>query len=188
MVDILVESWNRHWISYPIYRYVVLPCIKVCKNIPQGAPTARYVAVHAPAVAGLSGKYFSGSNESTPSNLALNGEEARRFWNFSDELTVEKAHGGFSSLNHWVPNIVSGVWPIARNLRVKTGGDLGITEKVLSYSYDFNFFNFVYWDLIKFPHIMYFHILWILCFSPLSKFFSSVPGLKYVQANGVRLW
>lgn len=155
---ILVESWNWHWIYYAIYRYEIR-CSSLHQSLSKQYKGHRlhvtWQCMH-PAVAGLSGKYFSGSNESTPLNLALNGEEARRFWNFSDELTVGKAHGGFSSLNHWVRNIVNGVWPIARNLRVKTGVDLGITEKLLSYSYDFKLFNLVYWNLIEFPHIMNF--------------------------------
>lgn len=72
---------------------------KFLKTIPQAAATTCYVAVH-PAVSGVSGKYFSDCNESTPSKLASNDQEISRLWNFSDELTIEKLH---VSLKSFVP-------------------------------------------------------------------------------------
>ncbi|KAJ4776600.1 NAD(P)-binding Rossmann-fold superfamily protein [Rhynchospora pubera] len=69
---------------------------KLLKTIPQAASTTCYVAVH-PALAGVSGKYFSDCNESTTSKLASNDQEALRLWEFSDKLTIEKAIVGFKS-------------------------------------------------------------------------------------------
>ncbi|KAJ3672461.1 hypothetical protein LUZ60_007182 [Juncus effusus] len=69
---------------------------KLLKTIPQAAATTCYVAVH-PSVAGVSGKYFSDCNESAPSKLASDGQEALRLWDFSDEITVQKACFGFKS-------------------------------------------------------------------------------------------
>jgi retinol dehydrogenase 12 len=63
---------------------------KLLKTIPQAAATTCYMAVH-PSITGVSGKYFSDCNETTTSKLASNGQEALRLWDYSDELTIEKA-------------------------------------------------------------------------------------------------
>ncbi|KZV31559.1 short-chain dehydrogenase TIC 32, chloroplastic [Dorcoceras hygrometricum] len=59
------------------------------KNIPQGAATTCYVALH-PQVKGVSGKYFSDSNISNPSSLAKDVDLAKKLWDFSLNLTGNK--------------------------------------------------------------------------------------------------
>ncbi|KAL7136483.1 hypothetical protein ABFS83_10G034100 [Erythranthe nasuta] len=55
------------------------------KNVPQGAATTCYVALH-PSLKGVSGKYFSDCNESKPSRLARDEVLAKRLWEFSNKL------------------------------------------------------------------------------------------------------
>jgi hypothetical protein len=55
----------------------------------QAAATTCYVAVH-PAVAGVSGKYFTDCNEASPSRLSASSEEAAKLWSFSESITAEK--------------------------------------------------------------------------------------------------
>uniref|UniRef100_A0A5B7A191 Short-chain dehydrogenase TIC 32 n=1 Tax=Davidia involucrata TaxID=16924 RepID=A0A5B7A191_DAVIN len=55
------------------------------KNIPQGAATTCYVALH-PRLKGVTGKYFEDCNQFTPSNLARNEVLGKKLWDFSDEL------------------------------------------------------------------------------------------------------
>ncbi|KAG6384322.1 hypothetical protein SASPL_155873 [Salvia splendens] len=52
------------------------------KNIPQGAATTCYVALH-PEVEGVSGKYFLNSNVGQPSNLSSDIQLAKKLWDFS---------------------------------------------------------------------------------------------------------
>lgn len=52
----------------------------------QGARTSIHVA-SAPALAGVTGKYFARSREATPRRPALDREAARRLWAASEELT-----------------------------------------------------------------------------------------------------
>ncbi|XP_057776033.1 short-chain dehydrogenase TIC 32, chloroplastic-like isoform X2 [Salvia miltiorrhiza] len=59
------------------------------KNIPQGAATTCYVALH-PQVEGVSGEYFSDSNVARPSERARDAQLAKNLWNFSLELTNPK--------------------------------------------------------------------------------------------------
>ncbi|KAL7111702.1 hypothetical protein ACP275_05G106500 [Erythranthe tilingii] len=59
------------------------------KNIPQGAATTCYVALH-PQVKGVTGKYFADSNISTQSSLSLDAELAKKLWDFSLDLTEPK--------------------------------------------------------------------------------------------------
>ncbi|KAK6117053.1 hypothetical protein DH2020_049196 [Rehmannia glutinosa] len=59
------------------------------KNIPQGAATTCYVALH-PQVKGVSGEYFADSNISKPSSLASDTELAKKLWDFSLNLTEPK--------------------------------------------------------------------------------------------------
>ncbi|KAL6578819.1 Short-chain dehydrogenase TIC 32, chloroplastic [Orobanche minor] len=56
------------------------------KNIPQGAATTCYVALH-PQVNGVSGQYFADSNIAKASQLASDAELANKLWNFSLKLT-----------------------------------------------------------------------------------------------------
>ncbi|KAK2984545.1 hypothetical protein RJ640_018923 [Escallonia rubra] len=58
----------------------------VLKNIPQGAATTCYVALH-PKVKGVSGEYFVDSNLAKPSPLAVDADLAKKLWDFSLDLT-----------------------------------------------------------------------------------------------------
>ncbi|XP_065858289.1 short-chain dehydrogenase TIC 32, chloroplastic-like [Euphorbia lathyris] len=58
----------------------------VLKNVPQGAATTCYVALH-PQVKGVTGKYFMDSNIAKPSSLAVDTELAKKLWDFSFKLT-----------------------------------------------------------------------------------------------------
>lgn len=55
------------------------------KNIPQGASTQCYVALH-PRLKGVGGKYFSDNNEAAPSSLATNTVLAKKLWEFSEKI------------------------------------------------------------------------------------------------------
>ncbi|GER47954.1 NAD(P)-binding Rossmann-fold superfamily protein [Striga asiatica] len=59
------------------------------KNIPQGAATTCYVALH-PQVKGVSGEYFADSNLSKMSQLASDAQLAKKLWDFSLNLTEPK--------------------------------------------------------------------------------------------------
>ncbi|URD82873.1 PPR repeat [Musa troglodytarum] len=59
------------------------------KNVPQGAATTCYVALH-PSVKGVTGKYFVDCNEAKPSALAGDETLARRLWDFSEKLVKAK--------------------------------------------------------------------------------------------------
>ncbi|KAL8053868.1 hypothetical protein ABFX02_05G101300 [Erythranthe guttata] len=59
------------------------------KNIPQGAATTCYAALH-PQVKGVTGNYFADSNISTQSSLSLDAELAKKLWDFSLDLTEPK--------------------------------------------------------------------------------------------------
>ncbi|XP_057776039.1 short-chain dehydrogenase TIC 32, chloroplastic-like [Salvia miltiorrhiza] len=59
------------------------------KDIPQGAATTCYVALH-PAVEGVSGEYFSDSNVGQPTKLATDAQLAQKLWDFSLKLTNPK--------------------------------------------------------------------------------------------------
>jgi len=72
------------------YRRTVLgfltQCVKFAlKNIPQGASTQCYVALH-PQLKGIGGKYFSDNNEAAPGSLATNTVLAKKLWEFSEKL------------------------------------------------------------------------------------------------------
>ncbi|XP_076887294.1 short-chain dehydrogenase TIC 32, chloroplastic-like [Bidens hawaiensis] len=56
------------------------------KNIPQGAATSCYVALH-PQVKGVSGEYFADCNISKAGKFVDDSEMAKKLWNFSLELT-----------------------------------------------------------------------------------------------------
>ncbi|KAE8692849.1 Short-chain dehydrogenase TIC 32 [Hibiscus syriacus] len=55
------------------------------KNVPQGAATTCYVALH-PRLKGVTGKYFIDCNEMTPSSYARDEALARELWDFSHKL------------------------------------------------------------------------------------------------------
>ncbi|PHT57710.1 Short-chain dehydrogenase TIC 32, chloroplastic [Capsicum baccatum] len=56
------------------------------KNIPQGAATTCYVALH-PQVKGITGEYFADSNIAAPTSQAKDAELAKKLWDFSLNLT-----------------------------------------------------------------------------------------------------
>ncbi|XP_009624274.1 short-chain dehydrogenase TIC 32 B, chloroplastic-like isoform X1 [Nicotiana tomentosiformis] len=55
------------------------------KNVPQGAATTCFVALH-PRLKGVTGKYFHDCNEYKPSKLARDEALARNLWDFSNNL------------------------------------------------------------------------------------------------------
>ncbi|OAY41269.1 short-chain dehydrogenase TIC 32 B, chloroplastic [Manihot esculenta] len=55
------------------------------KNVPQGAATTCYVALH-PSLKGVSGKYFVDCNEMKPSTYARDESLASKLWDFSNKL------------------------------------------------------------------------------------------------------
>ncbi|XP_078167930.1 short-chain dehydrogenase TIC 32, chloroplastic-like isoform X2 [Carex rostrata] len=55
------------------------------KNIPQGAATTCYLALH-PNVRDVSGKYFHNSNETLPTKYARDMDLAKNLWNISQNL------------------------------------------------------------------------------------------------------
>ncbi|KAL2550435.1 NAD(P)-binding Rossmann-fold superfamily protein [Forsythia ovata] len=55
------------------------------KNIPQGASTSCYLALH-PQVKGISGEYFSDNNLAKPSSRAADTDLSRKLWDFSMDL------------------------------------------------------------------------------------------------------
>ncbi|CAH1451401.1 unnamed protein product [Lactuca virosa] len=59
------------------------------KNIPQGAATTCYVAMH-PQVKGVSGEYFADCNISKASKYVDDSEMVKKLWDFSLELTESK--------------------------------------------------------------------------------------------------
>jgi hypothetical protein len=64
----------------------------IWKNVPQGAATTCYVALH-PNVKGVTGKYFVDCNEFKPSAFAKNKQLAKKLWDFSNKLinSISKA-------------------------------------------------------------------------------------------------
>lgn len=55
------------------------------KDVPQGAATTCYVALH-PNVKGVSGEYFQDSNLGKPSELAKDKELAKKLWDYSTSV------------------------------------------------------------------------------------------------------
>ncbi|KAG6490382.1 hypothetical protein ZIOFF_051678 [Zingiber officinale] len=55
------------------------------KNVPQGAATTCYVALH-PNLRGVTGKYFDDCNEEDTSNHAKDEELARKLWDISEKM------------------------------------------------------------------------------------------------------
>nr|GEW44679.1 hypothetical protein [Tanacetum cinerariifolium] len=59
------------------------------KNVPQGAATTCYVALH-PQLKGISGQYFADSNLSKASGFGRDPELAKKLWDFTAKLTQGK--------------------------------------------------------------------------------------------------
>jgi WW domain-containing oxidoreductase len=77
-------------LNTPHHNGLVIGVLKyLMKNIPQGAATTCYMALH-PQVKGVSGEYFSDCNIAKRSALAKDEELAKKLWDFSLNLTDTK--------------------------------------------------------------------------------------------------
>ncbi|CAA3024718.1 Hypothetical predicted protein [Olea europaea subsp. europaea] len=79
---IMTNLFKHSAISMRILKFFT--CI-LWKNVPQGAATTCYVALH-PKIKGVSGKYFMDCNEFKPSRLATDEALAKKLWDFSNKL------------------------------------------------------------------------------------------------------
>ncbi|KAK7279926.1 hypothetical protein RJT34_24987 [Clitoria ternatea] len=91
-VDITANSLHPGTIATNLFRYnsAVNGLIGavgrlVLKNVQQGAATTCYVALN-PQVKGVSGKYFSDSNEAKPTSQGTDFDLAKKLWDFSMNL------------------------------------------------------------------------------------------------------
>ncbi|XP_054784285.1 short-chain dehydrogenase TIC 32 B, chloroplastic-like [Prosopis cineraria] len=91
-VNITVNSVHPGVIMTPLMRhssflmnFLKIFTFYIWKNVPQGAATTCYVALH-PSVKGVSGKYFLDCNEFQPSVLATDELLGRKLWDFSNKL------------------------------------------------------------------------------------------------------
>ncbi|BAT94236.1 hypothetical protein VIGAN_08082000 [Vigna angularis var. angularis] len=91
-VEISANSLHPGAITTNLFRHTPINGIinvigrLVFKNVPQGAATTCYVALH-PQVKGVSGKYFSDSNVAQPTSLGTDADLAKKLWDFSLKLT-----------------------------------------------------------------------------------------------------
>ncbi|KAL8504656.1 hypothetical protein ACS0TY_016003 [Phlomoides rotata] len=90
--NITFNSVHPGLIMTNLFRYsgVLMKIMKLAthilwKNVPQGAATTCYVALH-PSLKGVSGKYYVDCNEFGTSKLARNEDLAKRLWDFSYDL------------------------------------------------------------------------------------------------------
>ncbi|CAL9777273.1 unnamed protein product [Musa acuminata subsp. burmannicoides] len=81
---LIMTNLMRH--SFHLMRVLKLFTYIFWKNVPQGAATTCYVALH-PSLKGVTGKYFLDCNEETPSYLARDETLAEKLWDFSEKLT-----------------------------------------------------------------------------------------------------
>ncbi|KAL3029252.1 hypothetical protein AAZX31_03G153300 [Glycine max] len=98
-VNITANSVHPGVIMTPLMRHssYLMHFLKVFtfyiwKNVPQGAATTCYVALH-PSVKGVTGKYFVDCNQCKPSSHAKNKQLAKKLWDFSNDLikSISKA-------------------------------------------------------------------------------------------------
>ncbi|CAN4116941.1 unnamed protein product [Withania somnifera] len=90
--NITVNSLHPGLIMTPLMKHsaLLMKSIRVFtwfiwKNIPQGAATTCYVALH-PSLNGVTGKFFNDCNEYEPSKLAQDEDLACNLWDFSNNL------------------------------------------------------------------------------------------------------
>ncbi|CAN8284909.1 unnamed protein product [Cochlearia groenlandica] len=91
-VNITINSVHPGLVTTNLFRYSGLG-LKVFKamsfflwkNIPQGASTTCYVALH-PDLKGVTGKYFGDCNVITPTKFATDNSLADKLWDFSIKL------------------------------------------------------------------------------------------------------
>ncbi|CAL1399134.1 unnamed protein product [Linum trigynum] len=96
-VNITANAVHPGLIMTPLFRYsaISMRILKffssfLWKNVPQGAATTCYVALH-PAMKGVTGKYFADCNEIQPSSHARDEMLARKLWDFSNKLVNSAA-------------------------------------------------------------------------------------------------
>ncbi|KAI3965221.1 hypothetical protein MKW92_044747 [Papaver armeniacum] len=78
----LFQFMNFRGIPLPVLGALGKPFMK---NIPQGASTTCYVALH-PNLKGVTGKYFNNCNEKLPSAQAQDKDLGKKLWDFSTDL------------------------------------------------------------------------------------------------------
>ncbi|KAJ4851169.1 Short-chain dehydrogenase TIC 32 B, chloroplastic [Turnera subulata] len=91
-VNITANAVHPGLIMTPLFKHsaITMRILKffsffLWKNVPQGAATTCYVALH-PNLKGVTGKYFVDCNEVEPSALATNESLARELWDFSNKM------------------------------------------------------------------------------------------------------
>ncbi|XP_024986140.1 short-chain dehydrogenase TIC 32, chloroplastic-like [Cynara cardunculus var. scolymus] len=80
---IIMTNLMRH--SLNLMRIMKLLTYVLWKNVPQGAATTCYVALH-PNLKGISGKYFLDCNEWPASDFARDPKLAKKLWDYSNHL------------------------------------------------------------------------------------------------------
>ncbi|XP_030968596.1 short-chain dehydrogenase TIC 32, chloroplastic-like isoform X1 [Quercus lobata] len=96
-INITVNSVHPGLIMTPLMRYseLLMRVLRVFtfylwKNVPQGASTTCYVALH-PNLKGVTGKYHLDCNELEPSAFARDTVLAKKLWDFSNKLVSSAA-------------------------------------------------------------------------------------------------
>ncbi|KAK9985322.1 hypothetical protein SO802_030273 [Lithocarpus litseifolius] len=96
-INITVNSVHPGLIMTPLMRYseLLMRVLRVFtfylwKNIPQGASTTCYVALH-PNLKGVTGKYYLDCNEMKPNEFARDTVLAKKLWDFSNKLVSSAA-------------------------------------------------------------------------------------------------
>ncbi|PKA56380.1 Short-chain dehydrogenase TIC 32, chloroplastic [Apostasia shenzhenica] len=84
---IIMTNLMRH--SFLLMKVLKIFTYIFWKNVPQGAATTCYVALH-PSLKGTMGKYYIDCNEMKPSIFARDEKLAKKLWDFS-ELLVKSA-------------------------------------------------------------------------------------------------
>ncbi|XP_004495007.1 short-chain dehydrogenase TIC 32 B, chloroplastic [Cicer arietinum] len=80
---IIMTPLMRH--SSLLMNFLKIFTFLIWKNVPQGAATTCYVALH-PSLKGVTGKYFLDCNEFQPSAFASKELLGRKLWDFSNKL------------------------------------------------------------------------------------------------------
>ncbi|KAJ9554905.1 hypothetical protein OSB04_009519 [Centaurea solstitialis] len=80
---LIMTNLMKH--SLNLMRIMKLVTYLLWKNVPQGAATTCYVAVH-PNLKGVSGKYFLDCNEWPASDFARDPKLAKKLWDYSNHL------------------------------------------------------------------------------------------------------
>ncbi|WOL08448.1 short-chain dehydrogenase TIC 32, chloroplastic-like [Canna indica] len=83
---LIMTNLMRH--SYRLMRFLKAFSYIFWKNIPQGAATTCYVALH-PSLKGVTGKYFFDCNEELPSEMARDKALQKQLWDFSEKIVSQ---------------------------------------------------------------------------------------------------